>query len=56
MPDLLYPDQDIGDNTEVDSIEIYTIDGTTETLVAKLESTDEMLVGEVEAYVEQIFG
>jgi len=56
LPDLLYPDQDIGDNTEVDSIEIYTIDGTTETLVAKLESTDEMLIGEVEAYVEQIFG
>ena len=59
LPDFLYPDWDIGDSTAVDLVEIFRYDSNkanAEQLVASLDSADAMLVGEVDAYVDQIFG
>ena len=59
LPDFLYPDQDLGDNTVVDKVEVYRLDpndANVEQLVATLDSADEMLVGELDAYAVQVFG
>jgi len=59
LPDFLYPDQDVGDNTVVDKVEVYRLDpndANVEQLVATLDSADEMLVGELDTYAAQVFG
>jgi hypothetical protein len=59
LPDFLYPDQDVGDNTVVDRVEVYRfdpVDGNVEQLVATLQSDDEMLVSELDTYAVQVFG
>lgn len=60
LPDLIYEDFDLGADTVVDRVRFYTGDdpnaeGAVVATVMPLED-DVTTVGEVDAYVEQIFG
>jgi hypothetical protein len=60
LPDFLYEDFDLGGETVVDQVRFYTGDNPDEVgaVVATVIplADDTTTVGEVDAYVEQIFG